>query len=220
MLHNRSVGRMLFEYPHDPRHSGGGHNTAAPLGLIFLQPEPRYHGAQGAQRLLLDSRISDASLRSSDVQGQRVLREVCKDREFSGSQSPCATPLRQSGLQASALRLGHGLHMSRIQTTQRQLSITMVWMPEDFHDKRGSGEHPTPHGFSVYSPHRPSEHWQVAFFQMDDYQEQPSVEQPNSTVPGSLWHRRAAAGARLPRHGQSLSLGHEPPTTATQHTKQ
>ncbi len=118
MLGNSSMGRMLFEYPHDPRQSGGGHNTAAPLCLIVIQPEPRHQGAQGAQRLLLDSRICDVSLRSSDVKGHLVLREVCKGRESGGSQSPCTAPLCQSGLQASVLRLGHGLHMSRMETTQ------------------------------------------------------------------------------------------------------
>ena len=66
MLGNSSMGRMLFEYPHDPRQSGGGHNTAAPLCLIVIQPEPRHQGAEGAQRLLLDSCIRDTSLRSID----------------------------------------------------------------------------------------------------------------------------------------------------------
>ncbi len=117
MLYNRS-GRMLRKYPDDPRHSGGGHDTAAPHCLHLLQPEPRHHGAQGAQRLLLDSRICNASLRSSDVQGDSVLREICKSRESSGSQSPCATPLCQSGLQARVLRLQCGLRMPRFQTTR------------------------------------------------------------------------------------------------------
>ena len=108
MLCNHSVGWMLRQHPHDPRHSGGGQITAAPLGLIFRQRLPRYHGAQGAQRLLLDPCIRDASLRSSDVQGHHAMREICKD----GEQLSLIGPLRQRGLQACSFCLGCGLHRS------------------------------------------------------------------------------------------------------------